>query len=374
MTSIVYYNHGFAVISDALAIIRAHAGETVRLIASHRDASAPSLRAADIAIIEPYPIADEDYLAWCLDLCATHKVDLFLAQTRARMLSDYVADFAAIGTQLLVAGDRATLDLIDDKARFYPAAITAGLPMPQTIEVTTAAQFDAACAALTAAGHEPCIKPPIGIYGAGYWRLNDEKDLFHTLMHPGSHVTTPALIRQALDARHGEARLLVMEYLPGEEWSVDALLDNGRWITGVARAKRGRYQHLVTQGPVIDLARRCFAPFALSGMNNLQFRVGSGGGGSGGGGSGGGSSGGGGSAGPDDLRLLEINARMSGGCHYAKHAGAALPWWQVALALGLMSEEQLPQLAGGAIVTVTKRSEPVAPLVVASEAEGITNG
>lgn len=41
---------------------------------------------------------------------------------------------------------------------------------------------------------------------------------------------------------------------------------------------------------------------------------------------------------------------MSGGCLYTAYSGVNLPWWHVALALGLAREADIPRPVGGARV------------------------
>jgi hypothetical protein len=332
----LWFNEGYSSIRDAVLMIGAARSHDLRVIASHRDAHAPVLNAADLSFVEP-PIGRADeaditaYGDYCLKMCADHGIDLFVAQRGRATLAARTAEFGAIGTRLAATGTPATLALIDDKARFFEAASGIGIPMPWTREVTDATGFDTACAELAARGHAACVKPPHGVFGAGFWRLDPAVSAFETLMNADHHRIAPAAMRDAIAAAPGPVRLLVLEYLPGTEWSLDCLCRDGRMVTGVARRKLGRAQRLETEGPIFALARRAVAAFELSGLINLQFKAAS-------------------IDDDSDIRLLEINPRMSGGCLYTRYSGINLPWWHIALELGLASEDDMPAPVGGALV------------------------
>ncbi len=325
----VWFNKGHSVRNALVAIRMADAGR-VRLIASHPFADAAALTAADVALVEPWIEADDvagGYRDWCLDICRTHAVDLFVAGEQREMLAPFAQDFAGIGTRLALAGSPATLDVIDDKYVFTRAAAAFDLPVARTYQVTEATGFADAVAALQAEGHGVCVKPARGVFGAGFWRLDDSRTLFDRLMTGGGH-TLPVSVFTAALAEPIPVPLLVMEYLPGDETSVDVLADHGRVLLAVARTKRRVAQHLSVDGPAIDLATRTVAAFGLHGLVNVQMI-----------------------ADRDDRQtLLEVNPRMSGGCHYALFAGANLPWWHVALELGLADPADLPVPIGGAVV------------------------
>lgn len=326
----IWFNHGYASTRDALTMIGQGARGQVRLLASHRDADAAALEAADESFVEPR-FGDDDaaHLAWCLEICRTRRVDLFVPGFGKARLAPHIAAFAAIGTKLSIPADAGTLALLHDKTRFTAAAEAAGLPVPWTREVRDIAGFDAALAELGSRNLPACVKPPQGVFGAGFWQLDPSRYAFDALMDPDARILPPHIIRAALAEADAPA-LLVMEHLPGDEWSLDVLCDRGRLITGVARRKRERVQILEVDGPVFEIARAAIALFGLSGLVNLQCKA----------------------AREDgaDPRLLEINARMSGGCLYTGFSGVNLPWWHVALALGLAQEADIPVPIGGARV------------------------
>ncbi len=336
----IWFNRGFSSVHDALVMIREAAGEQVTLLASHEDKGAPVLAAADITFAEPARSSASDYVDWCLGVCQQEQVDLFVPQAKRAAIAARAIDFEALGTRVAVPCDAETIDLIDDKARFYEAARAAGLPMPETFEISDAAAFDEAVKVLTAKGKQACVKPPHGVFAAGFWRLDGDRGVFDLLMDSDSRSISTATMRAAI-AEAAPVRLLVLEYLAGPEWSLDCVCRDGRLVAGVARRKFGRAQALEVDGPVFEIGRAAIAAFGLSGLINLQVRAAESDG--------------------TDPRLLEINTRMSGGCLYTAASGVNLPWIHVALELGLIAEADVPVAAGGALVAATQGALVIAP-------------
>ncbi len=349
--TLIWFNQGYSSVRDALVMIREEAGDSVRLLASHRDRHAPVMHVADEWLIEPSisrtsPRGEAAYLEFCLETCASRGVDLFVAQSGRASLAAHTAAFAAIGTRLLVPADSETLRLIDDKARFYDAALAANIPMPWTREIADVQGYDAALAELEAAGLPACVKPPQGVFGGGFWKLKSQRRLFDTLMNPDGHEIAPHVMRDAVAGTPGK-RLLVLEHLIGPEWSVDCVCKDGELIVGVGRRKLGRTQQLQVDGSIFDIARKAISVFGLSGLINVQCKAAD--------------------AEGDDVRLLEINSRMSGGCLYTRYSGVKLPWVHVALELGLIAKANVPAPFGGALVAPSAEAyqivDPSAPAV-----------
>lgn len=331
----IWFNRGLSTVRDALSMIAGDRLPGLSLLASHVDPLSPVLAAADDGFLEPVcdtatPEGAASYLAFCLETCRARRVDFFLVQGQSRLMADRGAEFAAIGTRLVVSGDSVTLGLLRDKARFAEAAAGLGLPVPETIEIRGPEAFDAAVARLRAEGREACVKPPAGVFGAGFWRLA-ETGLLGCLLDPDARRMPAATLRAAL-AETPDRRLLVMEYLAGTEWSVDCLCAGGETLAAIARRKLGGVQRIETVGPVLDLAARAVAAFGLSGIVNVQFRA---------------------ISGETDPRLLEINPRMSGGLIYTRASGLNLPWWQVALLTGARRPEEMPRPRPALVAPVT---------------------
>jgi len=283
---------------------------------------------ADIVLREPKADPDRDpgaFAAEMLAICVDGGVSLLFPQRGAIAIADHVEAFNKAGIDVLTAGNGDTLRLLDDKWNFTVETARAGLPIAITRHVSSVASFDEHVAEIRDMGLEACVKPPIGVYGAGYWMLDDSISLFEQMMDPDARRLATRVMREAVGTAKPTDRLLVCEYLPGDEWSVDAACHEGEVLTAVARVKHKRTRTLHVDGPAIDIARATIALFGLSGIVNVQMKERADG----------------------TPALLEVNARMSGGCMMTAFAGVNIPHVGIANRLGLIDPRTLPRPVGG---------------------------
>jgi alkylated DNA nucleotide flippase Atl1 len=225
---------------------------------------------------------------------------------------------------VLVAATPEVYALVQRKDRVYQELAGEEIALPDWRVVRTAEEFDQACAELGQQHKRLCIKPAASIFGLGFHTLVESDDPYARMLGqdptPLARDTCRRLIAEAKSPRP----VLVMEYLPGPERSVDCLVREGRLVVAISRRKHASYQVLETEGPAIEAARAVVRRLQLNGVVNVQTR---------------------------DTRgrpyLLEVNARMAGGVLYSALSGTALPWWSIALELGLAREEDIPAPRAG---------------------------
>lgn len=305
----VWFNKGFSSLHAALRLLRQGPGNgtgAVTLFASGAHPQALVALAADHYLTEPAGLAMADYVDWCLDTCRQHAIDILVPSKAVQALVAQSARFAAQGTRVLAAADAATLALLDDKARFYAAVDCPPAPAPESLTVRTLAEFDAAFATLSARHAQLCIKPAVGVYGIGFRRIRTDVSAMDVLLRGMDYQIDLPTLRFMLGQVPQWAPLLVMEYLPGAEYSVDCLADAGVLRCAVARRKGtapGQGQCIDMRADLQEACARIVAQFGLNGYLNIQFRDGV--------------------RGPG---VLEVNARMSGGIAMACLAGPNLPW------------------------------------------------
>lgn len=326
----VWFNEGLSAVHDALVLIReADTSRELELLSSHSRPEAPALAVADATLAEPPRMRSEEYVAWCLQTCREHAVDLFVPGRHREAISARRAEFEELGTRVLVAASAEVLALAERKDLFY-ASLEGLVPLAEFRVIRTLAEFDEAWAELRPRHRRLCIKPAIGVFGVGFHILKEKHDAYEGLVAGNGLTVGLDAFRSALAAARDPRRLLLMEYLPGTERSVDCLARDGTLIAAVSRRKRGGFQVLEVEGPAIELAAAIVAKHRLNGLVNVQTRDGRGG-----------------------PRLLELNARMSGGMLYACCSGVNFPWWSVALALGLRDASQVPRPKGELLVAPT---------------------
>lgn len=303
----VWFNRTFSSVSAAIGLIReADTEGRFHLIYSNANPHVAAARVAHAFHDEPKGLDTEAYIDWCLAFCREHRVDIFIPGKGATAMAAQHARFAAQGTRVLSAAAQDQLELIHDKARFYAATDLPGAPVAEFRPFETLAQFDAGFAELRPRHGKLCVKPSNSVFGLGFAILDEERSSAALLLAGAEYHIGLDDFRRGL-GELGEFRtMLLMEYLDGHEYSVDCVGDHGRLVCAIARKKpmtAGRGQLIDMRQDILDATAQLAGTHGLNGVFNVQFREGGG-----------------------ELRLLEINPRMSGGIGMACVAGPNLPW------------------------------------------------
>jgi predicted ATP-grasp superfamily ATP-dependent carboligase len=219
-----------------------------------------------------------------------------------------LADFAQAGTRVLLAAGPESLATVNDKMRCH-AALHGLLPLPESYLVSSMAEFRTAVSTIEGLGHRACFKPVSGAGGVGFYSLDERATPQRRLMEGWAGGITAAEAEYILAPLEPFPQLVVMEHLPGVEFSVDTLAWRGEVRMSLARCKRGSVQTLARHPVLEGHMRTVAAYFGLSGLFNAQFRTDKEG----------------------VLRFLEVNPRMSGGLGNTEASGVHL----LALALEL---------------------------------------
>lgn len=316
----VWYNRGLSNTYDALREIRkADAARSITLLASHSDACAAVSGAADVFFLEPAGLSEEAYVQWCLETCRNHAVDVFVPQRRRQVLARHRAAFDAAGARLLVMADATVMDMVERKEALYADLKDTDVPIPPHRVFRTLMEYDQAVNDLAREAPVLCVKPCVGIYGAGFRILQDTGCEFDRIVSGDTIRIGRDEFRRALAASSQDKDMMVMAYLPDIEHSIDVLAHKGRLVCAVARRKVGGHQVLEVAGRPVDIATTLTERYALDGVFNLQTREWRG-----------------------IPYLLEINSRMSGGLIYSCCSGVAFPYWAVLLAAGMVAPDDVP--------------------------------
>jgi carbamoyl-phosphate synthase large subunit len=169
------------------------------------------------------PADDERFVDELLAVCRSASVDVVLPQVTRELpvLARHREEFAAAGTTVAVAGPE-TVDRANDKYALAELAADVGVPTPETTKVATAGELEDACDDLGYPDVPVVVKPPTSNGSRGMRVLDERRDrkrAFYEEKPDGTHSTLADL-----QAILGESfpSLLVMEYLPGDEYTVDA--------------------------------------------------------------------------------------------------------------------------------------------------------
>ena len=345
MTMRVLFPRGLSNVRDAIELIhRAMAPGEFHLGATHATEYTPLRLVADAFDLEPADTAPEAYVEWLLALCQEQQFAWIWPQSRWSLLLSYRSQFAAVGVRLIFpCPDANTLDDIQDKARANARLAAAGVALPRTWSVTTAAEFADVLAMYDGDARRVCVKPVRSIYGLGFRLIDDNKRPLDRFLANDCFTIGSAEFASLLDAAEGQRTFLAMEYLAGDERSIDCLAREGRLVRAVVRRKpanaHGRWQIIEDDPEGWEIAKRTVSAFQLDGLVNVQTRE---------------------RVHPDGRReqcFLEVNPRMSGGIDMACRAGLNLPYWLLRLMTDTVVETAIPWPAAG--VRVTKIEQAV---------------
>lgn len=326
----VWFNKSLSSIHGVLRQLREGWGRGLVLIGSHTRADFGPLSECSVVELEPEGLSAAAYVSWCLDFCQRQRVRVFIPGRMKEDIADRRADFEALGTRVILAGDGTTLRLLEDKGRFLEQ-VPAGVRLHRFCRVNTWEAFEAACFELEQEDLPVCFKPASGIFGLGFYVLDETLTPLKRLLRSEGHRISKSELKEILKPAQTFPELLVMEYLGGAEFSVDVLAEAGEVRAMVCRRKplNGRIRirgasrtELVAEGmsqvmarePEVEaMVRVLVAHFQLGGLLNVQFRCRA--------------------ERPEQPCLLEINGRMSGGLPYIALSGLNLPLLAVKAAL-----------------------------------------
>ncbi|MEA9389598.1 ATP-grasp domain-containing protein [Acerihabitans sp. TG2] len=321
MSHIIWLMEGLSSQRDIILGIKdflKNTNKAVTVIASHRHNRNEILSLADIALIEPPD--DEQRLPFIAATVAQYGVKAIHTGRNGKWFELHRQEIESFGVSLTTgATSSAIFELADDKVEFANKMREHGQPAVPSMRIESADELRAQIvhnAQSTAEKKLLCVKPVTGIYGIGFWRFDDSVSRMAAFTHPENRKVHPEMYLHALEQQETIEPLVLMPYLPGPEYSVDMLVEQGKVIAAVARRKEGVLQYLEQSGPAYELAKVCAEIMQADGLVNVQTRNNH-----------------------DAVPvLLEINLRPSGGIGYTRHSGVNLPGLFAMRKLGLMSE------------------------------------
>jgi len=304
----ILFNHHLSSLPDVIRLMREAVPDLVVIATDQRAGH----RVAEVADhFEQEPGTDRDrmpdwYPDWLLERALQHGAELLIPY-RHRVEISAARDRLRTGpVRILHAGSPEVVDLIEDKRMLLHRAAKLGVRITPFQTFRSGLGFSLALEEMQRnyPGRPLCVKPVVGIYGAGFRTLLSEEEARR--IGPadlGPVPIRPAEYRALLDLHGGRREIMLMPLMRGPERSVDFACLDGVLLGAVSRLKRGGEQ-LVGPDPVgIEMARRLVEGLGLSGLLNLQTM--------------------------EDLdgeqHLLELNGRMSGGVGITGLSGVNLP-------------------------------------------------
>lgn len=272
--------------------------------------------------------SDPAFIDQIYQICLEQKIDVLLplVTRELEVLATCKKRFLEIGTRIVVS-DAEQLHAANDKLKLMQTLKQGGIPVAEFYTAKTASEIAEYAAKLGYPRKKVCIKPALSNGSRGMRILDADAGSFEAFFEqkPGNtHATLESILELFGDKPLPD--MLVMEYLPGEEYTVDALLDQGEPLLLLPRTRIAMNNGISVAGvfeenrEIIDYATRVFRCMKLHGPNGLQVKRGEDG----------------------SYYILEVNPRLQGSTTTALGMGINLPVLAVKQAMGLAIKQLIP--------------------------------
>ena len=264
---------------------------------------------------------DPQFLEAILKICKQQKPDILLPLVTKELiwLAENKKEIESTGTKVLVS-DAASLEIANNKSKLYEFLQWRGIAVPAFHIVETVDQFISAVASLGYPQKTVCFKPAIANGSRGFRIISpqiDEIDLLFNHKPNATYISYADAVRILSSAAFPQ--LLVSEYLPGEEYSVDCLAHHGKAILVLPRIRKKIINGITIEGrfeqneSIISYCTQIIKEINLHGNIGIQVKKDTNG----------------------NYLILEINPRVQGTIAAALGAGVNLPLLALKQELGM---------------------------------------
>ncbi|MFN8577575.1 MAG: ATP-grasp domain-containing protein [Candidatus Sericytochromatia bacterium] len=315
----IWFNHCFSTTYQFINLIRNNFdNRKFEIYCSHGNSHSIVLQFADHKSLEPVGLKEEEYIDFCLDYCNKNKIDIFIPGYKYLFLiSKYIKEFQKNNIKVLLDENIDLVNLFDNKALTYESFSNKDIvQIPEYYIVNNIEQFKEAYNQIISKGKLACFKPLNAVGGSGFRIIDDNADSIEFLSDTPSFRISYKNVLGILEKYESFNDLMVLEYLGGVEYSIDCLAYKGKLYTAIPRKKLGkRLRGLENKKELIEIAEKFNKYYNLSFIFNIQVRYDKEG----------------------NVKLLEINPRMSGGLNITCLSGVNYPY----LAIKLLNGENI---------------------------------
>ena len=260
-----------------------------------------------------------DYIPCLMEMAKKENVQVIVPCSDEELLSisKTKSDFGREGI-IPLCSDYETVSIAIDKGTMLEFLKTQAVPTPRFYLPKNTDALIRGAEALGYPDNPVVVKPRRSRGGRGFRILKEQIDLFGSR---DSHFIKLNHLIEIIKEYEEFPSIVLMEYLPGEEYSVDALADNGESIYIVPRKRiqaiggPSQIGEVVHNGEVVDMVRSIIKAFKLDFNVNVQLKY---------------------SKQSEGQPLVyEINPRISGTIVANEAAGVNLLYYGIRKAMGL---------------------------------------
>lgn len=291
---VIWFNNWFTTIYYTIAEFKKLG---YHIVASSSNPDQIYLTLADVKMHEPNSPSVDAYIKWALDVCKEHKVDYFFPKRMREEIASRADDFKSLGTTLVLDAID-ILNKFNSKDAVYKELGYLGLNLEYKL-ATTPEELRTYIEEISKAFRSCCIKLDRDEGGSSFKVIRTED----TVSSDGISLNEAVdFYNELCRKRNKQLNMLVMPLLAGPEISADCLYTEYGLIC-IARSKLNhRVQVVNTPEDVHKYCESIQSHYKFKYPFNVQFRWLE-----------------------EDLKLLEINPRISGGIQMTFPTGIIIP-------------------------------------------------
>ncbi len=273
------------------------------------------------------PASSPDFIKSILTIAKTHDIDVIqpLVTKELEVFSEHKKIFMDEDIKVCVSPIE-NLRIANDKGLLLSNLKEEGIEVPEHTITTKSTEFHEACVKMGYPEKVICFKPTKSNGSRGFRIIDNTKDRGKLLFgeKPNSTYIKFEEANEILKSMIEIPELLVMEYLPGDEYSVDMLVDNGTVYYCIPRLRKAMNGGISTScviennQNVIEYCFEVAKHLKLHGNIGIQVRFSRDG----------------------KVKILEINPRVQGSIVACAAAGVNLPY----LGIKQVLRERIPKV------------------------------
>lgn len=237
-----------------LACLKNNGERDIYLVGADMNDDGTILQMCDAA----YPVprcTDPEYIEVLLEICKRESVDILLPIMSGELdlLARSKARFAESGT-LVSVSDEGPLSIANNKRKLFDFLKEHRMACADYDTVYSAEELASCAGRLGYPDRQVCVKAVDGSGSRGFRILSESVSRFESFLHdkPTSAMMRLEELLDVLSEADPFPELLVMEYLPGAEYSVDLLADHGETMAVCCRKSLRMENSIMLEAVVVD--------------------------------------------------------------------------------------------------------------------------
>lgn len=224
---------------------------------------------------------DKNFIKKVLDIAKKEKVDVIIPLVTKELLkfAKDKKEFEKFGIKVSISNLK-SLKVANNKHLLMQYCLENNIPTPVFKLVKNYKEFEKTVFGFGYPKKNVCFKPPISTGLRGFRILTKKLDRFNLLIKekPTNVLTTIEEIGPVLKKAKSFPELVVMEYLPGEEYSIDVLAKGDRAILIIPRLREKIKMGIsfvgktVNDKEIINYSKKIVKTLKLNGNIGFQFK------------------------------------------------------------------------------------------------------